>query len=165
MWRACSTIRTRPPVVLRKPSSPRMKMLRFTADDAIEQTSEEATADSRNHMSIAPYNNFKSQISRQREILLPEKSARRMDGGKRRTEASYKITPNLRDGGYKISPIRRTFQAPRRPYQDARKAVRSYNNQGHQHRNWLLRSPDGIEFHFQSLKQIYDLNQNNFVPG
>ena len=150
---------------LRKPYSPRMKMLRFTADDAIEQTSEEATADSRNHMSIAPYNNFKSQISRQREILLPEKSARRMDGGKRRTEASYKITPNLRDGGYKISPIRRTFQAPRRPYQDARKAVRSYNNQGHQHRNWLLRSPDGIEFHFQSLKQIYDLNQNNFVPG
>ena len=160
---------------LRAPYNSRVRMLKFTADDAIESEDEEATtADSRSYMSIAPYN-FKSQISRQREILLPEKAARRMDtGGNRRKEAaSYKITPNLRSGGYQISPIRRNFQggAPRRPYQDGRKAVRSYNNHGHQQRNfntdhtWLLRSPDGIEFHFQNLKQIYDLNQNNFVPG
>ena len=165
---------------LRAPYNSRTRMLKFTADDAMESGDEEArTADSRSYMSIAPYN-YKSQISRQREILLPEKSARRMDNnpGNRRKDAapaSYKITPNLRNGGYQISPIRRNFPggAPRRPYQDGRKAVRSYNNhsQGHQQRNfnkdhtWLLKSPDGIEFHFQSLKQIYDLNQNNFVPG
>ena len=156
---------------LRKPYNPRPKMLRFTAEDAMEQTSGEVTADSRSYISIAPYNNYKRQISRQREIVLPEKSARRMDGGNRRSEASYKITPNLRNGGYKISPIRSKFQAPRRPYQDARPAVRSSYKQGQHQRNfnkdhsWLLKSPDGIEFHFQSLKQIYDLNQNNFVPG
>ena len=158
---------------LRAPYNSRVRMHKFTADDAIESEDEEATtADSRSYMSIAPY---KTPISRQREILLPEKAARRMDtnGNRRKEAASYKITPNLRSGGYQISPIRRNFQggAPRRPYQDGRKAVRSYNNKGQQERNfnkdhtWLLRSPAGIEFHFQSLKQIYDLNQNNFVPG
>merc|ERR1719507_2974190 len=117
---------------LRAPYNSRVRMLKFTADDAMESEDEEATtADSRSYMSIAPY---KSQISRQREILLPERGARRMDNnnGNRRKEAaraaSYKITPNLRNGGYKISPIRRNFPggAPRRPYQDGRNAVRSY---------------------------------------
>merc|ERR550539_1439415 len=68
---------------LRAPYNSRVRMLKFTADDVMESQDEEATtADSRSYMSIAPYN-YKSQISRQREILLPEKAARRMDSNAR----------------------------------------------------------------------------------
>ena len=140
-------------------SKPNVKIYKFTAEEAVEKAparssklsfesqkleSDTRTADSRSHITVTKYNpeNTRTEVNRfpsQVSDWVPVKSSRRSDD---ESLPSYKITPDIVKGGYKISPVKRTEPG-----------------------TWLLRSPDGTEFHFKSLKQIYDLNQNNFVPG
>ena len=166
------------PQLSRRVSSSRPKMIRFTAEDAMEpQRAAVTPADSSSFMSIArprPRARAPHRLSRQREILIPEKAARRVDldhsaeggGG----SPSYQITPNLRSGGYKISPVlsHPQHRQQQQQQQGAGRRFRPYQAQDRRSAapgTWLLRSPAGKEFRFKSLHQIYDLNQNNFVPG
>jgi len=136
------------------------KIHKFTADEAVgkgalksgkfnfeSQKVEKDTkmAQSTSHITVTKYspeqivNNIKKS-PKQNPNWIPIQSDRRSD--KANSPQSYKITPNLVKGGYKVSPV-----------SPAKKS------------HWLLRSPEGTEFHFKSLQQIYDLNENNFVPG
>lgn len=168
------------------------KMLKFTAEDAIPNDVDDdgAGADSSSFMSITPFRqrlrSKQRQLSRHREIVLPEKAARRMDlepvQGQSSSSPSYKITPNLKSGGYKISPVvkspprqmkskkpmmRRIDSPSAKPIRPSSRRFRQHPNQkpAKKDGSWLLVSPHGREFQFRSLQQIYDLNQNNFVPG
>ena len=181
-----------------KKKEPRPKMIKFTAEDAIEK--EVDGADSSNRMSITPFyqqryrsgpqyphqSRHQDPLSRHKDIFIPEKSARRIDQDSVKSAGvpSYKITPNLKSGGYKISPVvkklpqklrkpqkkkpRRLDKSPQRRHPSSKSFRQTpYQSQNHvnQKGSWLLKSPNGIEFRFKSLQQIFDLNQNNFVPG
>ena len=80
---------------------------------------------------------------------------------------SYKITPNLKSGGLMISPVRRVdhhdhvlhhrdHHVKKTQYQGPMKTPRLESDL------WKLISPSGREFHFRSLQQIVELNQNMF---
>ena len=142
----------------KKYSRPSIKIYKFTADEAVETAPAQSnklgfesqkletdtkTANSRSHITVTKFtpNDSRNRVNkflRQTSYQSPLKSGRRSDDD---SQPSYKITPNIQKGGYKISPVKRIDGS------------------------WLLRSPDGTEFHFKSLQQIYELNQNNFVPG
>jgi len=135
---------------------PGVQLYKFTADEALNKnvtsqnderkdamfesqklSEDTSTSGSTSQITVTkflPQHAIKKQVSK----WVPIKSTRRMDND---ILPSYKITPDLMMGGFKISPLK-PKQGP-----------------------WLLRSPNGREYRFDSLRQIYNLNQNNFVPG
>merc|ERR1711874_26349 len=143
-------------------TKPNIKIYKFTADEAVGKAAlrtgkfkfesqklerDTNTADSTSHITVTKYKpeqaNSKvnnNKLPSQSSNWVPMHSERRSDS--ENTPQSYKITPDLVKGGYKVSPVSPTKKS-----------------------SWLLRSPQGKEFHFKSLQQIYDLNENNFVPG
>jgi len=136
------------------------KIHKFTADEAVGKAAirsgkfkfesqkldkDTETAQSTSHITVTKYNPAKTsntikKTPSQGANWRPIHSERRSDIAS--SPQTYKITPNLVEGGYKVSPVSPSKKSP-----------------------WLLRSPNGTEFYFKSLQQIYDLNENNFVPG
>ena len=138
------------------PKVPKVKMFRFTADEAMseEETEEdEMASDSRNHLTVKRFR--PAPTLRPRPALVPRPAARaprpaapaprqrpppqragRRSDSPSADRASILIRPDLTAGGYSIAPL-------------AKRAG-----------TWMLRSPDGTEFHFKSLKNLIKLTNN-----